>query len=68
MDGVFEQVLDNDKTQARITIFRDAGAVRRLWYKLKDFWGLLKHDKESGKIMRSFRYCWNAHYIYMALE
>lgn len=62
MDGIFEQVLDNDKTKARITLFRDAGLFRRLWFKFLDFFGLWKRQ---WKIKDILKYCWEAKYIYI---
>jgi hypothetical protein len=60
MDGIFEQLLDNDKTKARITIFRDANWLKRVYYKVLDFFGLWKKNQKLKDILK---YCWTAHYI-----
>lgn len=60
IDGIFEQVLNNDKTKARITLFRDAGFLKRWWYRVLDFFGLLK---KGWKLKRILKYCYRAQYV-----
>ncbi len=66
MDGIFEQVLDNDRNQARITLFKDVGFFRRWWYRFKDFVGLLRSSwpkVDVNEFLRICNYCRYAHYI-----
>lgn len=61
IDGIYEQVLDNDRTNARITIFKDVRFIRRQWYRLKDFWFLVWVKRRSVK--EAWGYCRFAFYI-----
>jgi hypothetical protein len=63
MDGIFEQVLDNDRNTARITLFKDVKYVRKWWYRLKDLASLLKH---KTRLADAWEYTWNANYIRIA--
>ena len=60
MDGIFEQILGNDKTNARITLFKDVGWLRTWWFRLWDFVSLIKH---KNSVRDAFSYCWQANYI-----
>ncbi len=61
VDGIFEQVLDNDRNTGRITLFTDVGLLRRWWYRVKDFVYLKR--RRSKTIKEAWTYCWNANYI-----
>jgi hypothetical protein len=60
IDGIFEQLLDNDRNQARVTLFKDVGFLRTWWYRAKDFIGL---RRKKISIRECWNYCWSAHYI-----
>lgn len=61
IDGMFEQILDNDKTRARITIFCDVRWPHRLWKKIKDFYYLKWTEGQSFK--QAWGYVRHAGYI-----
>lgn len=60
-DGIFEQLLDNDRNSARITLFKDVGFGRRVWYKFKDFGSLVLKQRKS--IVETLGYCYRGDYI-----
>lgn len=61
IDGIFEQVLDNDRTKARITIFVDAGFFRKWWKRAKDLYALIR--KRKWKVGEAWKYALSANYI-----
>jgi hypothetical protein len=61
VDGIYEQILDNDKTKARITIFCDVWLPRRWWYKIKDFLSFRFRRGQNSK--RAWEYIRHSGYI-----
>jgi hypothetical protein len=60
MDGIFEQLLGNDRTNARITLFKDVGRLRTWWFRLWDFASLVKRGRT---VSEAALYSWEANYI-----
>ena len=58
-DGIFEHLLDNNRNEGRITLFKDVGLWGTLWRRAKDFWSLTRRNG----LRFAWSYCRQAHYI-----